>query len=387
MLTFIYLTYSRMVLLYKSVPAFEHIWVECLGDISRYRMAIEVDIQEREVWAAVSRGWYSKASDKSPTTGRLYHHLAIMARPNALQQLFYYYKSLCVAIPFDAARESIMTLFEPLMASNSSQQCTLPSTEHAFVKTHGIMFSKEIYAELDASMDEFINTLDNHIDLSTRRFLELGYCIGISNCCAITGAIKQTRGEQQDQQMSDSSSKEATDLAVALKFANRTHDVIFRRSGDPNILSYVHTVLVFIYQSTFSEEAMAYLAPEFPWKPMSLILNTLLKDPTYNFIESGDFPHPEGPPRLPEDYAMRGLLWAENYYPSGWFSNDNIEDDEKGEERKIRVLYLGCRIARENKWLRYDRKTHQFSVSPEFDWEYGDLPDAIGRDGSQRCTE
>jgi len=195
--------------------------------------------------------------------------------------------------------------------------------------------------------------------------------------------------------MSDSSSEEATDLAVALKFANRTHDVIFRRSGDPNILSYVHTVLVFIYQSTFSEEAMAYLAPEFPWKPMSLMLNTLFKDPTYNFIESEDFPHPEGPPRpLPEDYAMRGLLWAEKYYPSGWFSNDNIEDDEKGleaafmgEERKIRVLYLGCRIARENKWLRYDSKTRQFSVSPEFDIkptgsiDLGDLPDATGRDG------
>src|SRR4051812_5965173 len=86
-------------------------------------------------------------------------------------------------------------------------------------------------------------------------------------------------------------------------------------------------------------------------------------------------PEPEGPLRpLPEDYAMRGLLWAEKYYPSGWFSNDNIEDDKKGleaahmgEERKVRVLDLGCRIARENKWLRYDSKTRQFSVSPEFD--------------------
>lgn len=63
-------------------------------------MAIEDDdIHDREVWTAVSRYWYSKASDKAPTTGRLYHHLAILARPNALHQLFYYAKTLCVPIP------------------------------------------------------------------------------------------------------------------------------------------------------------------------------------------------------------------------------------------------------------------------------------------------
>ncbi|CAJ2508638.1 Uu.00g136640.m01.CDS01 [Anthostomella pinea] len=57
-------------------------------------MAIEDDdIRDREVWTSVSRHWYSKASDKAPTTVRLYHHLAILARPNALQQLFYYTKS------------------------------------------------------------------------------------------------------------------------------------------------------------------------------------------------------------------------------------------------------------------------------------------------------
>ena len=175
MLTFIYLAYSMMALLYETVPAFEDTWIECLGDLGRYRMAIEDDnIRDREVWTAVSRGWYSKASDKAPTTGRLYHHLAILARPNALQQLFYYNKSLCVAIPFVSARDSIMTLFEPVMAPNSNQQSRLPATEHAFVKTHGHMFIKRMAAKMELSMDEFINTLDNHIGRSTRRFLEPG---------------------------------------------------------------------------------------------------------------------------------------------------------------------------------------------------------------------
>ncbi|KAF8249140.1 hypothetical protein K440DRAFT_544295 [Wilcoxina mikolae CBS 423.85] len=98
MLTFIYLAYSMMALLYETVPAFEDTWIECLGDLGRYRMAIEDDdVRDREVWQNVARFWYSKAVDKTPYVGRLYHHLAILARPNILQQLFYYYcKSLGV---------------------------------------------------------------------------------------------------------------------------------------------------------------------------------------------------------------------------------------------------------------------------------------------------
>ena len=155
MLTFIYLAYSMMALLYETVPAFEDTWIECLGDLGRYRMAIEDDdIRDREVWTAVSRHWYSKASDKAPTTGRLYHHLAILARPNALQQLYYYSKSLCVEMPFASARESIMTLFEPILAPTPNlQQSRLPATEFAFVKTHSILFSGCLLYTSDAADD------------------------------------------------------------------------------------------------------------------------------------------------------------------------------------------------------------------------------------------
>ncbi|KAL6690127.1 hypothetical protein J3F84DRAFT_405410 [Trichoderma pleuroticola] len=81
MLTFIYMTYTMMALLYET----------CLGDLGRYRMAIEDDdIRDREIRTGVSRCWYYMAPRISPTAGRLYHHLAILARPNAMQQLFYY---------------------------------------------------------------------------------------------------------------------------------------------------------------------------------------------------------------------------------------------------------------------------------------------------------
>lgn len=173
MLTFIYLAYSMMALLYETVPAFEDTWIEWLGDLSRYRMAIEdEDLHDRETWTLVSREWYSKASDKAPTTGRLYHHLAILARPNALQQLFYYVKSLCVAVPFESARESIMTLLDPVMALGPNQPSRLTPNELAFVCSHGIMFSKKFPERFNASAAKFISSLDNYIARKASMFIE-----------------------------------------------------------------------------------------------------------------------------------------------------------------------------------------------------------------------
>lgn len=110
-----------MALLYETVPAFEDTWIECLGDLGRYRMAIEDDdVRDREVWTNVARSWYSKAADKKPMVGRLYHHIAILARPNVLQQLFFYCKSLTVGQPFSSAREPILSLFELVLSSKST---------------------------------------------------------------------------------------------------------------------------------------------------------------------------------------------------------------------------------------------------------------------------
>jgi hypothetical protein len=90
MLAFIHLAYSMMTLLYETVDVFEETWIECLGDLARHRMAIEDDdIRDREVWTQGSRQWYLKASGKNLQIGRLYHHLAILARPNAFLQLFF----------------------------------------------------------------------------------------------------------------------------------------------------------------------------------------------------------------------------------------------------------------------------------------------------------
>ncbi|KAK1750210.1 EST/SMG-like protein 1 [Echria macrotheca] len=412
MLTFIYLAYAMMALLYETVPAFEDTWIECLGDLGRYRMAIEDDnIRDREVWTAVSRGWYSKASDKAPTVGRLYHHQAILARPNAFQQLFYYGKSLTVAIPFVSAKDSIQTLFEPIMANQRAA-----SVEQLFVLINAILFTGKMLERFESVVHEFTSTLDIHIGRSTRRFQEQGYHIGITVCYTLVGygseanpvhkAFQQAKGSDDSagptEAMAGVNTLDATPASQenAVNFAMATHDIVFRRFGDPNILTYVHTTLVFmLYVLSFPE--IKYLARRFPWKLTALLLNTLMSSENEYIFENQPFPRSskeEAPRPLPEDYALRGLPWAEKYFPSDWFSNDKIEDEEKGleaasmgQERKLRILALGYQISQGGTYLRYDKDTHRFGTAPDFDIEMdpipvvapvesidlGDLPDAV----------
>ena len=111
MLAFTYIAYSRMAILHETVPTIEATWIECLDDLGSYRMAIEEDgPRDREVWSDVARTWYTKAAGKSLSVGRLYHHLAILARPCYLEQLWLYTKLLTCVAPFESARGSLTTL-------------------------------------------------------------------------------------------------------------------------------------------------------------------------------------------------------------------------------------------------------------------------------------
>ena len=67
MLQFIHFSYSMLSLLYETVPNLKDAWIVCLGDLGRYRMAIEHDnFRDRELWSSVARYWYSKAVDRLP---------------------------------------------------------------------------------------------------------------------------------------------------------------------------------------------------------------------------------------------------------------------------------------------------------------------------------
>lgn len=395
MLAFIYLAYSMVALLYETLPAFTDTWIECLGDLGRYRMAIEdEDMRDREIWTSVSRHWYSKASDNAPTTGRLYQHLAILARPNALQQLFYYTKSLCVPIPFTSARESIMTLFEPVIKGSSAPRLVL--ADWAFVKAHGLLFINDTTEEFDVACLQFLQGLHDHIDATSHLWMQSGYYVAIANCCAllsygkennvIVQAIRPTKPEDGAERSvaADGTSDKETEIFLqqAFKLVEGTHEVVLKRPNDPNVLPYVHVILTFMAHLASHPKAMHLVQRRFPWSIMASFLNSIcFSNEEHDGVDMDEFPMKstvkegkELPRPLPEDYAMKGLLWIENYFPAEWFSNDKIEDDEKyfqtasvTEGRKERILWLGRRIARHKKWLLYDETTQQFSANPSFD--------------------
>jgi hypothetical protein len=397
MLTFIYLAYSMMALLYETVPAFEDTWIECLGDLGRYRMAVkDDDIRGREVWAGVARYWYLKASDKSPTTGRLYHHLAILARPNALQQLFYYIKSLCVAIPFISARESVLTFFDPVLnAKNHQGQYRLPPLDTAFVKAHGLLFTNRNMEKFDPTIKEFIDLLDYQIGRVTKKFIEQGYYIAITNCCAILDfGLKENPliialfpGSDNEIE-----SRDGIRFQNAWKLSIATINVALERIGDPNILSLLHVVMVFfrfILRRPTARLISARLLLEtgFNWGLLINMLNSSLEEKSFprSVRIENRFPIPEKDDiddehdfvrPMTEDWALRGMLWAEDYFPKSWFP-ENIDPDYKCLEapwlhlhRIERILWLALEIgetfrdAQIKGVLSYNKYSRQFQREP-----------------------
>ena len=100
---FIYLAYQMMALLFEAVLEFSDVWKECLGDLARYRMAIEEQSVARRTWAAVTERWYKMVWNEHPNIGRLAHHLGVIERPS-LRKLCFYTRALTSIIPFPPAR-------------------------------------------------------------------------------------------------------------------------------------------------------------------------------------------------------------------------------------------------------------------------------------------
>lgn len=440
MLAFIYLAYQMMALLYETVPAFEDTWIECLGDLGRYRMAIEdEDIRDRETWAGVARSWYNKAADKNPTVGRLYHHLAILARPNALQQLYYFARSLTCVRPFPGAQDSILTLLDPILGRTVATYSHALPIDTNFTRAHALLFRNLSIEEFTSAKHEFITNLDNHIGRVTAKWKEQGVYVTVTNVAGLleygknenalvqvflTEIQKKSKtappkeeeivrtaspADQQDpilpsipESKLPSKVEELSGQATfinAKSITNETFAIALRRIGDKNVLPHVQVMLS--YLTTFSSNKyVSHLLAGTPWAELAEFLNTLVKAetrlPTQNQRQIQDidtllaadvFPgvcerKDELP--LPEDYLVRGLIWAHDYFPSKWFEREHDEEARYLElastvrSRIERILRLGFQLAKvstlplgsygaltnlqDNEWITYEAEAHKFSV-------------------------
>jgi hypothetical protein len=139
---------------------------------------------------------------------------------------------------------------------------------------------------------------------------------------------------------------------------------------------------------------MVHVEKEFPWKLTEVMLNYLYhaceSEPRMDSDEFPSAPKSDQQRPLPEDYALRGLVFAEGIFPSTWFTENPVEEDEKQfelpsmtETRRERLLWLGRRIAASGRWLTWDSSVRRFGVTEDYAVDVEDISLETNSEGEQ----
>ncbi|KAE8354839.1 hypothetical protein BDV28DRAFT_130260 [Aspergillus coremiiformis] len=418
MLTFIYLAYSILTLLLETVPAFEETWIECLGDLSRYGVVTEErGLVDHEIWVGIARYWYNKAVDKNPDVGRIQHHLGVLSRPDIVQQLFYYTKSLVSVRPFPRTRVSILRFFSPLL--QGPRVIGYPHVTTAFVSAHGYLFTQATAVHFIKSADEFLSSLDKYIPRVGVTFRMQGVYLASSNIAAMleysnTDSLLCAEfhqvADQQSNPYEDFSAAEETDpvsdahqtvtnfigfgsqqgpshLAHGSCLAFEAFSVLLEHIGNMNLFPALHVSLAFLWCLSFTPTGMKRVEAVVPWSRIVLFLNTIIQpsflqrmvqgwlesldEMDFKLIEGVKFPTSDETRWVPEDFLIRGQIWSQVYYPPSFFEDCPSDEDGRNVEREslslsrmYRCLWLGVRLAKFNRWIVYDPPSRTFSMTP-----------------------
>ncbi|OGM39197.1 hypothetical protein ABOM_012162 [Aspergillus bombycis] len=416
MLTFIYLAYSMLTLLLETVPAFEETWIECLGDLSRYGVVIEErGLLDHEIWVGIARYWYNKAVDKNPDVGRIQHHLGVLARPDIVQQLFYYTKSLVCVRPFPRTRVSILRFFSPLL--QGPRVIGYPHVTTAFVSAHGYLFTQATAVHFIKSSDEFLSSLEKYIPRVGVTFRMQGVYLTSSNFAAMLEysnsdsllcaefhqvATEQAKPSEDLSAAEDpvrsaheavtsfltlKAQQDPSQLAYGSSLAFETFSVMLEHVNNMNLFPALHTSLAFLWCLSYTATGMKCVEAVVPWNRIVIFLNMIIQPSflqrlvqgwlssldefDFNLIEGAEFPISNETSWLPEDFLIRGQIWSQVYYPSSFFESCPSDEDGRNVEREslsisrmYRCLWLGVRLAKFNRWIMYDPASRQFTVTP-----------------------
>lgn len=187
----------------QTLSSFRTAWIEALGDLARYRMAVastvtaeapkekrsvdsridddepissgasigqEVadnwDVEDKETWRTTARDWYAMGITEKPGEGRLQHHLALLCRDVRGQEgraLYHFVKSLTASHPFETSRESILPLFDSaLQFQRSTPEATAMDL---FIRLHGMLFTKIQLDDFPEVMSRFMERLEEDATL------------------------------------------------------------------------------------------------------------------------------------------------------------------------------------------------------------------------------
>ncbi|KAM0707304.1 hypothetical protein Q7P35_005542 [Cladosporium inversicolor] len=410
MLAFIYLAYQMVSLLLETVPGFTDTWVECLGDLARYRMAIEEDREIHTVWGGVAGRWYVKAADRHPEVGRLYHHSGILERPS-LRKFYLYGRALTSIFPFLNAKKSLSTLCTPIVEDEHALRKGGKSADAVVIYFHARSFLAPKTEPLGQAYSAALAMLEAQSEVSIGAF---GVPLAVTNIAALLGfgasnnvyrqlfdtarnldtlRATSSRGHSSALQSASTFTFPGNNdfqhpAEIVLDFCYHSFNSIIqrtpRRENLPSLLPYVHVMLVFIKslqtlssRLAFDDNATKFLddalSPDrLDWSALASFLNHIAKfypisSRTHSSASRESFPT-DGIPLL-EDYMIRGLVWAQWYFEDNWFKNVEdddgsrcLEDGSKEQHRAARVLYLGMILAAQSNYLLYDRVERQFST-------------------------
>jgi hypothetical protein len=407
--------YSLFESLLGTVSEFELIWCEHLGRIARYRAIITAkDYYDRIIWTSVSRFWYSKAADINPYIGRFHLNLARLAPDNSLQQFSTFGKCLMSGeLHPDARRYLLVSIFH---RHDLSQSPYPRSANQAFVDLHASILRGDATETILMHRPTLLQSIDDHIEVAMEGWKDEGIEVAIASIFGwfdygrdlnplhhllllrnkqrvdpkyqveqneeiLQPDIYQLRspapGEQRkycEETLVDQrkpripqhklptslySLQRNTTFNMASLLAKQIFAVVLQRSGNLNVLPYVHIILAFLYTLALIDCA-SHLVNDSPWSELVNYLNVLAQNESqksewlsiHSLIQQPLFPTASTRNAvLPEDYHMRGLLWAKEYIPPSWFNVRDEEEDRCLEsertyrERVWRVLRLGYRLA------------------------------------------
>ncbi|KAJ9132134.1 hypothetical protein NKR19_g9402 [Coniochaeta hoffmannii] len=80
---FTIVAYTTLYSLDLTAASLQSTWAECRADLGRWKYAADsTDYEDRQHWKSVCEEEYIRALHDNPTVGRLYHHLAVLKRPD-----------------------------------------------------------------------------------------------------------------------------------------------------------------------------------------------------------------------------------------------------------------------------------------------------------------
>lgn len=400
MLAFSTLAYQVIGLLYEAVPYFKDTWMECLGDLGRYRMHIEEAGEISGDWRLVAGEWYTFASDRKPCIGRLYHHLGIV-EPQRLPKLALYSKSLTCCVPFPQARNAMMHFSKAIVQSKISDADSASAEDLLLTCFARILIEHEsngsrslcsmamrlmrdsslIPAQHHGSYLLFVaiaalfefGAPNNILWQNFRRLIiQLGYQ-HTSNKCEFVPESVPCHAEGK------STSAGACTLELYTTCCNATVACI-RSVGDLDTekLTSIHLMLVWfsslcLLKTTSTDKNLhkalhSLMDPSYiHWDWLCSCLNILTE--VWKIDSKGWELARYGKNHfaseklcsvpLSEDYWIRGLVWGHCYLPHDFLPEESdascsIEASRACKERVRRVQILALSLALKTEYLRYD---------------------------------